>query len=61
MDEAKKLREVPGPSSAGYDDVQLQELSRELDFIAKFLLDLYAFRRSSTEKSPHFDTDRREP
>lgn len=57
MDEIEELKRALGPLAKNYNDTQLRALSRELDFAAEFLLDLYVFRRSESRKSKaEFDT-----
>jgi hypothetical protein len=50
MDEIEELRRSLGPAAKDYNDTQLRLLSRELDLMAEFLLDLYFFTRSGERK-----------
>ena len=59
MDEIDELKRALGASAKIYDDAQLRHLSREIDLMAEFLLDLYRVKRSGTRKVTAFlfDTD----
>lgn len=46
MDEIEELKRAIGPAAQSYSDTQLQRLSREIDLMADFLLDLYTHKRS---------------
>jgi hypothetical protein len=63
MDEIEELKRVLGSHAKDYDDAQLRMLSRELDFAAEFLLDLYLLRKAQAlkEKRPRFDTQSKSP
>lgn len=58
MDEIEELKCALGPSGKDYNDAQLRHLSREMDLVAEFLLDLYELRRSRERKTQNsgFDT-----
>jgi hypothetical protein len=58
MDEIEELKRALGPHAKDYDNTQLRSLSRELDFAAEFLLDLYLFRKAKArkERQLRFDT-----
>jgi hypothetical protein len=51
MDEVEELKRALGPVANEYNDAQLQHLSREMDLMAEFLLDLY-MRRGSGQREP---------
>jgi len=59
MDDIETLRRALGPAAGEYNEVQLRQLSRELDVMAEFLLDLYVFRQSEKRKTKGrtFDDD----
>ena len=57
MNEIEDLRRSLGPAATGYNDAQLRQLSREIDLIAEFLLDLYAIRHPRQRKAKPRDFD----
>jgi hypothetical protein len=63
MDEIEELKHALGPVAKDYNDTQLRQLSRELDLMAEFLLDLSALRRSGQLRveTADFDTSAAEP
>jgi len=63
MDEIEELKRALGPAAKDYNDTQLRQVSRELDLMARFLLDLYVFRRSTQARieTAGFDTSGSEP
>jgi len=63
MDEIEELKRSLGPAARNYNDSQLRHLSREIDLMAEFLLDLHMLRRSGEQraKTTGFDTHASEP
>lgn len=63
MDEIEELKRDLGPAANDYNDTQLRQLSRELDLMAEFLLDLYVFKHSErpSAKAGAFDTSASRP
>jgi len=63
MDDIEELKRDLGPLAKNYNDAQLRQLSREMDLMAEFLLDLHAVMRSGgrKDKTTTFDTPRSKP
>lgn len=57
MDEIEELKKSLGAAAKDYNDTQIRLLSRELDLMAEFLLDLYIYRipKRRSVNSPAFD------
>jgi hypothetical protein len=56
MDEIQKLRQALGSIGERYNDAQLRQLSRELDLVAGFLLDLYAYEHCHNTQNARYAT-----
>jgi hypothetical protein len=63
MDEIEVLKHTLGSSAKEYNDTQLRLLSRELDLMADFLLDLYLCKRNGKQetKLSNFDNSDAKP
>jgi hypothetical protein len=56
MNEIDDLKRDLGEAAKNYSDAELRQLSREMDRMAEFLLDLHILRHSKSRKSVDFDT-----
>jgi hypothetical protein len=57
MNEIDDLRRELGDAGRNYSDAELRQLSREMDLMAEFLLDLHILRHSKGRKTSDFDAD----
>lgn len=63
MNEIQELRDALGPIAEIYNETQLRQLSREIDLMAEFLLDLYVSTHSQKPRreTTRFDGNRADP